>query len=890
LKVVKGVALVERVSSHLTMDVGSSKRGASIGRRSSGALLFNTELRTSSSAPVSPLKNRTGSSIGDDVEDNTRRLVNSLSLSSRNAANSESQQLCKDLLEQPSLVIDVVNKAIDIQSLSSLLHRFFTMHHREWDLFKWAVDSEITTNMDSLQVIFRGDSLAARTLYLRTMTEEGMQFLSHIYAPLMDKISNHKAVGEGEDKVFLSLECEFKKKELSSEEEENLRWYIDTATEFLGALCLSADSLPRYYIVVDETLNCISSIRKSFAYLRSSLERNLDMETPENRHYLLCSIIFLRFCCPGLTSPKTFGLLPPEWNEKARVHIQRRLINVSKLIQIVANRAGGMTYHPLYEDFLEKQGAKVSKFVYTVTTDDAAQIQRRKLSLTGKMRTSMDDFIPPHSQSSSDLMAVYKQPTDPQAQEIEDQLRDYLQNHYLTARSNSTMAEMSYQMQQQAVLDAHRGIMKCEWKSIRSSRKREMALWEAKGKEHLYKVVCKFRADLGLLYDIIKHFSNFVKFCPFITHAEPLEIYDDNASDWYIQTKGGIGSTSRDYVFTNRTFSNEKMAISCYYSVNNEKAPPTKFTRGSIKESGFILERDILDPEITTMVAVVNWSGGNAPYKRTSEPATEIYKAMKAVHKDIFGKLSDEEKHLKLCDIVKVRRNQKPRQNRNAASYPPSTRNQQHKGSTKDVVHESRRKDVASQKPVRTVQTTRSSVTVTFPTTKPTTPLRDDSEMVNELFASLREFTRKANKAQISQHEENFMRKIMERGPSDLPSTLLEIMGGNVAIVRVMQELHEQGWSKHSYVITLDDQVRAVRVLQTTVNEDMRDLLRHFYVLMTNENLSSVFTTIPLMDRERKEREWDDLKKSVVTWTTSEWNKGRKRRLSGCFLFGRLEK
>jgi len=47
---------------------------------------------------------------------------------------------------------------------------------------------------------------------------------------------------------------------------------------------------------------------------------------------------------------------------------------VSKLIQIVANRAGGMTYHPLYEDFLEKQGAKVSKFVYTVTV----RIERRE--------------------------------------------------------------------------------------------------------------------------------------------------------------------------------------------------------------------------------------------------------------------------------------------------------------------------------------------------------------------------------------------------------------------------------------------------------------------------------------------------------------------------------
>ena len=31
-----------------------------------------------------------------------------------------------------------------------------------------------------------------------------------------------------------------------------------------------------------------------------------------------------------------------------------------------------------------------------------------------------------------------------------------------------------------------------------------------------------------------------------------------------------------------------------------------------------------------------------------------------------------------------------------------------------------------------------------------------------------------------------------------------------------------------------------------------------------------------------------DKGETVVTWTTSEWNKRRKRRLSGCFLFGRL--
>eukprot|EP01117_Protostelium_nocturnum_P010942 TRINITY_DN395_c0_g1_i1.p1 TRINITY_DN395_c0_g1~~TRINITY_DN395_c0_g1_i1.p1 ORF type:complete len:634 (-),score=179.91 TRINITY_DN395_c0_g1_i1:2226-4127(-) len=619
-------------------------RASTVGRRASGAYTFElVQNATSGSPPKSPLRSSsssfslsqslnslpTGVPISSNLDGQSSvKLTASLS----RGQTAEASQFCQELLKNPSLIADITTKVIDLTELSDLLHAYFKANGQFNALFRWATDLEVSSKPDT-QTLFRGETLATRFFNKCVLSTEGIDFLLGSLNPLVQSVMTHKTNGESHELTVEPMEVESKNGTSEAQSLENLKWYLNIASEFIIELQKSTSKLT-------------GDIKDCLTYLRHSVQVHFGGKMDGTSCVkLVTSIIFLRFICPPLTAPTTFGLLPKYISQDAQAAIAKRLVFLSRLIQSAANNTGfpeGKQHSDTINKFIEENHPLALNFVSDLTSLNNPPVEgqeRRKfagsLSSTGiRSRSSADLIATPRSASS----AAYRTSIDPELRKSEEALRNYLQIYYISKRSTSTMAEMQYKTQLEIVLDASK--VESKWRTVRNSKKQKLTLLENDTIPPTQKIVGRFKADIATLYDIIKYFANFVKFCPFITHSEVIETYDENASDWYIQTRGSLITSPRDWVFTYRTYSDDKTCVSCYYSIKKDTFPnSSRFVRGNIQGSGFVLERDQNDPEYTNLVAIINWNtgGSNSHKKNSPGPVQGIWKAIKEIYRNTVG-------------------------------------------------------------------------------------------------------------------------------------------------------------------------------------------------------------------------------------------------------------
>jgi hypothetical protein len=85
----------------------------------------------------------------------------------------------------------------------------------------------------------------------------------------------------------------------------------------------------------------------------------------------MCGLIFLRFICPAITTPNSFGLT----KENFSPNIKKALLKISMILQKAAN---GVTFKEEYmrnvNTFLEKYTLKIYDFLSKIPIDDKGKV------------------------------------------------------------------------------------------------------------------------------------------------------------------------------------------------------------------------------------------------------------------------------------------------------------------------------------------------------------------------------------------------------------------------------------------------------------------------------------------------------------------------------------
>ncbi|KAL6067852.1 Ras GTPase activating protein ira2 [Balamuthia mandrillaris] len=264
------------------------------------------------------------------------------------------------LSEKQELVTAIFKSYKSDDSLSTLPKSLLLLswfNGNEMPLLKLAIRHEVETAENTIQLL-RGETLPVKVLseYLKVVGEPYLlQTLTPLIRPLAT--ANQRCeVDPGKSSTPL-LEKDLKKNQ------KNLN---KTAGKFLKAIVGSASRLP-----------------SDLADLCRFLSEQVQSRFPDAQNLALGAIIFLRFVCPAIVSPESYGIVG---EGDCKPPTRRFLILVTKILQNLVNEVTfgeKEEYMVCMNPFLAKHGSKMSDFYDKVlkikpeTTLDNAAIMRR---------------------------------------------------------------------------------------------------------------------------------------------------------------------------------------------------------------------------------------------------------------------------------------------------------------------------------------------------------------------------------------------------------------------------------------------------------------------------------------------------------------------------------
>ncbi len=196
--------------------------------------------------------------------------------------------------------------------------------------------------VDSYQVLFRGNSLAAKVMTI-CFKIYGARYLIHIFQPLLADLL------VANDSMQKSYEIDPTRIDRNENLDENRKNLCEFTQAVINSIVKSTNIFPLHLRIV---CNC--------------LYQAVSQRFPQNGFQAVSSVIFLRFLNPVLISPHEYGISDVEPPPK----VKRCLTLACKILQNIANNLlFTKEYHMKYfNDFLRSNFELVSNYIVDITS------------------------------------------------------------------------------------------------------------------------------------------------------------------------------------------------------------------------------------------------------------------------------------------------------------------------------------------------------------------------------------------------------------------------------------------------------------------------------------------------------------------------------------------
>ncbi|XP_053310942.1 neurofibromin isoform X1 [Spea bombifrons] len=213
--------------------------------------------------------------------------------------------------------------------LARVLVTLFDSRHLLYQLL-WNMFSKEVELADSMQTLFRGNSLASKIMTF-CFKVYGATYLQKLLEPLLRTVIN------APEWQHVSFEVDSTRLDGVEVLEENQRWLLQMTETFFLAIINSAHEFPTQLRSVCHCLyqaTCHSLLSKATVKEKKENKKSVvSQRFPQNSIGAVGSAMFLRFINPAIVSPYEAGIL----DKKPPPRIERGLKLMSKILQSIAN-------------------------------------------------------------------------------------------------------------------------------------------------------------------------------------------------------------------------------------------------------------------------------------------------------------------------------------------------------------------------------------------------------------------------------------------------------------------------------------------------------------------------------------------------------------------------
>nr|XP_055063904.1 neurofibromin isoform X1 [Misgurnus anguillicaudatus] len=247
--------------------------------------------------------------------------------------------------------------------LARVLVSLFDSRHLLYQLL-WNMFSKEVELADSMQTLFRGNSLASKIMTF-CFKVYGATYLQKLLEPLL------RGVITGSEWQMISFEVDPTRLETGENLEENQRNLLRMADRFFQAIIGSSGEFPPQLRSVCHCLfqaTCHSLLSKASVKDRKEVRKAVvSQRFPQNSIGAVGSAMFLRFVNPAIVSPYEAGIL----DKKPSPRIERGLKLVSKILQSIANHVLFTKEEHMrpFNDFVKSNSDAARRFFLDIASD-----------------------------------------------------------------------------------------------------------------------------------------------------------------------------------------------------------------------------------------------------------------------------------------------------------------------------------------------------------------------------------------------------------------------------------------------------------------------------------------------------------------------------------------
>ncbi|XP_076842769.1 neurofibromin isoform X1 [Brachyhypopomus gauderio] len=247
--------------------------------------------------------------------------------------------------------------------LARVLVTLFDSRHLLYQLL-WNMFSKEVELADSMQTLFRGNSLASKIMTF-CFKVYGATYLQKLLEPLL------RGVITGPEWQMIRFEVDPTRLEPSEVLEENQRNLLKMTSRFFLAITSSSSEFPPQLRSVCHCLfqaTCHSLLNKATVKERKESKKGVvSQRFPQNSIGAVGSAMFLRFINPAIVSPYEAGIL----DKKPPPRIERGLKLMSKILQSIANHVlfTKEEYMRPFNDFVKSNFDAARRFFLDIASD-----------------------------------------------------------------------------------------------------------------------------------------------------------------------------------------------------------------------------------------------------------------------------------------------------------------------------------------------------------------------------------------------------------------------------------------------------------------------------------------------------------------------------------------
>ncbi|XP_072099532.1 neurofibromin isoform X2 [Mobula birostris] len=248
--------------------------------------------------------------------------------------------------------------------LARVLVTLFDSRHLLYQLL-WNMFSKEVELADSMQTLFRGNSLASKIMTF-CFKVYGAAYLQKLLEPLL------KTVLKDPEKQHLSFEVDPTRLEPMESLDENQRNLLQMTQRFFHAIINSSSEFPPQLRSVCHCLyqaTCHSLLTKSTVKEKKETMKKsvVSQRFPQNSIGAVGSAMFLRFINPAIVSPYEAGIL----DKKPPPRIERGLKLMSKILQSIANHVLFTKEEHMrpFNDFVKNNFDAARRFFLDIASD-----------------------------------------------------------------------------------------------------------------------------------------------------------------------------------------------------------------------------------------------------------------------------------------------------------------------------------------------------------------------------------------------------------------------------------------------------------------------------------------------------------------------------------------